>query len=324
MVKRTDPGSGFERGDDRTSQPAERLVRVYRAHRAPCPSRALAERPARGRGLLCRAEPPAPWRAEPPAPTRQLPGQRPARPSPLRSHSRATGARRPRRTRHDRQDRRLRPPGDEGAVRDVRRERRRPRDPAGRDDGRTRAALKRLEAHGLAASQDVNDAAQGDRRSGSYKSLAWVSQPSHDDATWDEADAAFSVAYGLATEADEPTLPPVPRGKKSDDDGAGVDPDVAVASIVLNDPTGKTKPGTKPKARKTREPAAVKPKPSRRRVLPEGVNRSQARKLVHEPSGLIMRMSPASQARCIEDFGSLPTLGGVAFVPALNRDQVAA
>lgn len=77
---------------------------------------------------------------------------------------------------------------------------------------RTRAALKRLEAAGVAASQDVNDEAQAGRRRGSYKSLAWVSQPSHDDATAEEAESAFCAAYGRPTlEDDEATDAPATK-----------------------------------------------------------------------------------------------------------------
>lgn len=52
-----------------------------------------------------------------------------------------------------------------------------------------------------------------------------------------------------------------------------------------------------------------------RAAAPAGA-RSQARKLVHEPTGLIVRMSERAQATCIEQTGSLPVIDGVAFVRA--------
>ena len=135
---------------------------------------------------------------------------------------------------------------------------------------RTRAALKRLETKGLAAPQDVNDAAQGDRRSGAFKSLAWVSQPCHDDATAEQADEAFNVAYDAPTLADDETAD-APATKQARD---------------------------RKKTENGEQPATESSKPSG-----DGLSRSQVRKCECTGCDAILRMSPGAEQKA----GGLPT-----------------
>jgi hypothetical protein len=176
---------------------------------------------------------------------------------------------------------------------------------------RTRAALKRLEAKGLAASQDVNDAAQGDRRSGSFKSLAWTSEPNHDSATAEEADEAFNVAYDAPTLADdEVTDKPNHRTDEPEPDTVTL-PETPEAygddrAAFLRDHLknlGRSKADKAQKAAARAELATLGGSASKPSANGDGASRSQARKCHCDKCGSIIRMSPGAEKAA----GGLPT-----------------
>jgi hypothetical protein len=74
-------------------------------------------------------------------------------------------------------------------------------------------ARKLLKRHSnLFTASDLNDAAQGDRRSGAYKGLTWQTWQTHDDLTREQAaewiDRELGIALGI-----EPQPEPTPKPK---------------------------------------------------------------------------------------------------------------
>ena len=204
---------------------------------------------------------------------------------------------------------------------------------------RTRAALKRLEAKGLANPQDVNDEAQGDRRSGAFKTLAWSTNPMHDTATAEDADEAFNVAYDVPTLADDeaadapatkaarerrtngsteqpatPTGTPETEPKTEDLDlEVSILPETPEAygddrASFLRDHVkslGRSKADRAAKAAARDELAKLEADAKPTRTKPsgdDGPSRSQARKCHCTGCGAILRMSPGAEAKA----GGLP------------------